>query len=181
MAATLEPPPDAQSGHHDHRVFEPSMDEHLALLELMEHSFNGTFPSDSSSVAFTDLISKFAHTSHLPPLLLPAPLDIANTEEHRINTAVSVSIYPNVRVSDVPKLDIAVKEWDGTKFFSDYIKDGIEYNSNNSDKAIMLFESPSSSAVNTSFHNGGTYFQRGRYTRFRSRVDHHLISRLQLL
>ena len=156
MAATLEPPPDTKGGLHDQRIFEPSLDEHLALLELMAHAFNDTIPTDSSPVAFTDLMNKFADISLLPPMLLPAPLSVAKNEEQLIDTAVSASMNPVTPISDVAKLDVTVKEWDGTKLFSDYIKAGMEYNNNNSDKAVMLFESPSSSAINTSFHNCGT-------------------------
>jgi hypothetical protein len=51
-----------------------------------------------------------------------------------------------------------VKDWDGTKFYSDFIKEGLEYNNKSAGNVVMLFESPSSSATNTSFHNIGTCF-----------------------
>ena len=155
MAATLEPPPDTQNALHDHRDFEPSLDDHFALLELIEDRFNHAFHSGPSSNALAELISKFAHASPLPQLMSPAPLEIPTGEDKELDDEVAMPIKLTLSESELPKLDITIKEWDGTKFFSDFIKEGIEYNNNNPDKAIMLFESPSSSAVNTSFHNCG--------------------------
>ena len=42
---------------------------------------------------------------------------------------------------------------DSGKFYSDYIKEGLEYKQQDSSKLIMLFEGPSSSTSETSFHN----------------------------
>jgi hypothetical protein len=53
----------------------------------------------------------------------------------------------------VPK--IKVVDWDGTKMYSDYIKEGLVYNNKleAANNTIMLFESPSSSTSESSFHN----------------------------
>jgi len=50
---------------------------------------------------------------------------------------------------------IKVTNWDPTsgKFYSDYIKEGLEYKKEDSSHCIMLFESPSSSTAESSFHN----------------------------
>jgi len=62
---------------------------------------------------------------------------------------------------------IKVKQWDGAKGYSDYIKEGLEWlkkekpdaagASSGTGQTIMLFESPSSSSTETSFHNKAKY------------------------
>jgi len=42
---------------------------------------------------------------------------------------------------------------DSGKFYSDYIKEGLEWKKQDASKTIMLFESPSSSTAESSFHN----------------------------
>mmetsp|Transcript_4162 Transcript_4162/g.5455 ORF Transcript_4162/g.5455 Transcript_4162/m.5455 type:complete len:502 (-) Transcript_4162:87-1592(-) len=54
-----------------------------------------------------------------------------------------------------------VSNWSGKRFYSDYIKAGIEYkkktNPDYDPKVVMLFESPSSSTNQSSFHNAGKF------------------------
>jgi hypothetical protein len=46
-----------------------------------------------------------------------------------------------------------VQDWDGTKLYSDYIREGMERTDRSEERVVMLFESPSSSATDSSFHN----------------------------
>jgi hypothetical protein len=56
---------------------------------------------------------------------------------------------------------IKVEEWDGTKMHSDFIKEGLVYNNklDASNNTIMLFESPTSSAEDCSFHNRDNFHE----------------------
>lgn len=57
---------------------------------------------------------------------------------------------------------LKVGEWGCKKFYSDYIKEGIAYKANKEGKephqdVVMLFESPSTSTAESSFHNPTKY------------------------
>jgi hypothetical protein len=56
---------------------------------------------------------------------------------------------------------IKVEEWDGKKMHSDFIKEGLIYNNKleASNNTIMLFESPTSSAEDCSFHNRDNFHE----------------------
>jgi hypothetical protein len=65
-------------------------------------------------------------------------------------------------LQSLPKSDfqsILVWDWDGKKMYSDYIKEGLIYNNKleNDKKTIMLFEIPSYSAEDCSFHNRDSF------------------------
>jgi len=51
---------------------------------------------------------------------------------------------------------LKVRNWKGTKFYSDYIKEGLEY-LDQEDNVMMLFETPSSSSSSNSFHNKSSF------------------------
>ena len=50
-----------------------------------------------------------------------------------------------------------VKDWDGKLCYSDLIHRGMKFVKRDAEKVVMLFESPSSSSANSSFHNASKY------------------------
>jgi len=60
---------------------------------------------------------------------------------------------------ELSKLDFSLegkfkcRDWDGKKGYSDYIADGLKYKDISDTNIVMLFESPSSSTSESSFHN----------------------------
>lgn len=50
-----------------------------------------------------------------------------------------------------------VKDWDGKLCYSDLIQKGMQYVKRGDEKVVMLFESPSSSSTNSSFHNASKF------------------------
>ena len=46
-----------------------------------------------------------------------------------------------------------VRDWDGTKGYSDYIAQGLKYKKVENPNVVMLYESPSSSSADFTFHN----------------------------
>ena len=50
-----------------------------------------------------------------------------------------------------------VKDWDGKLFYSDLISRGMKFVKREQEKVVMLFESPSSSSANSSFHNASKF------------------------
>jgi hypothetical protein len=55
-----------------------------------------------------------------------------------------------------------ISDWSGKRFYSDYIKAGLEYKKKQNpevvdENIVMLFESPSSSATDTTFHNASKF------------------------
>jgi hypothetical protein len=120
----------------------------FTLLEL-EH------PKGQEDVTLTE------HDLNESALLPKASLVIlAETEKLEVDTDAPVSqgatLLQTLGELDfhfVPK--IKVVDWDGTKMYSDYIKEGLIYNNKleEANNTIMLFESPSSSTADSSFHN----------------------------
>jgi hypothetical protein len=54
---------------------------------------------------------------------------------------------------DITTTKLKVHDWDCKTLYSDFIKQGLEYNKLEPSSVIMLFESPSSCSTDTSFHN----------------------------
>jgi hypothetical protein len=68
--------------------------------------------------------------------------------------------FPSLTDIDFTFNTLKVKSWGGKKFYSDYIKEGLEYkgvNIDDYDKVICLYESPGSSTTESSFHNREKY------------------------
>jgi len=55
------------------------------------------------------------------------------------------------------KREFAVRDWDGLKMYSDFVREGLQQLGQETDGVLMLYESPSSSSENTSFHNSQVF------------------------
>jgi carbamoylphosphate synthase large subunit len=120
----------------------------FTLLEL-EH------PKGKEDMTLTE------HDLNESALLPKASLVIlAETEKLEVDPDAPVSHGTTV-LQSLAELDfhfvpkIKVVDWDGTKMYADYIKEGLIYNNKleEANKTIMLFESPSCSTAESSFHN----------------------------
>jgi hypothetical protein len=127
------------------------------------------------NVAAKDMISDHDLVEHdskiLPPELLGAVIDVTKHHESEVSSVasdetaslVSTITDPNAVGSQLVKsppstgVDLRCKPWDPTKFYSDYIQDGLRYQGKKSDNVIMLYEAPSSSSTDTSFFNNQTF------------------------
>jgi hypothetical protein len=168
MIATLEASPATPGAGPCHllhdRVVSSSLAEplqHFSPVELIDHVDNFIVRGESpASVVLREPTS----ASH--DLLFSPDHEEKKTMEKReqeLETAAPANLSsaskPGTLLSQHSEISqLNVKDWDGTKFYSDFIKEGLEYNKKSASKVVMLFESPSSSATNTSFHNSGTCF-----------------------
>jgi hypothetical protein len=55
------------------------------------------------------------------------------------------------------KRSLAVNKWDGVTYYAGMVKEGLDYLGKESDKVLMLYESPSSSSTETSFYNSQVF------------------------
>ncbi|EEC51929.1 predicted protein [Phaeodactylum tricornutum CCAP 1055/1] len=69
----------------------------------------------------------------------------------------STSLVASLSDFDFAFSKLQVKDWDMQTFYSDYIQQGREYLKETNNNVIMLFESPSSSTADSSFHNKTKY------------------------
>lgn len=123
------------------------------MLELVDHGEGGTCPrGDSIVLREFDL----AETTQIPQSTLVIVTETENLRED----AAHDTLLSSLADFDISFSKLKVKDWDGTKFYSDFIKEGLEYNNKDTNNMIMLFESPSSSTNDTSFHNNGTCLSR---------------------
>ena len=166
MIATLEVSPanpGAGSHHllHDRVVSSSVADplQHFSPVELIEHADNRIIVRGESPASV--VLRVLSCASNNP--LFPADHEGKEIIEREIETSAAVNLStasrPETLLSQYSEMSqLNVKDWDGTKFYSDFIKEGLEYNNKSAGNVVMLFESPSSSATNTSFHNAGTCF-----------------------
>ena len=110
------------------------------------------------------------------------PVKSNDTEKQRLSddaTTVASSTVVSLPVSEINSSDDASVEsslsqecvsspskasenkkctlWDGTKFYSDLIQDGLRYLNKSDEGVIMLFESPSTASKDTSFYNSQVF------------------------
>jgi len=122
-----------------HHRYESSLDD-FTLLE-MEH------PEGRHH----DAVLKEFDLDPSKSAALPESTLVVVTETEKLNE--STSLIGSLSDFDFTFTKLRVKNWDGTKMYADYIKQGLEYNNKDFSRVIMLFESPSSSTSESSFHN----------------------------
>lgn len=76
-------------------------------------------------------------------------LDAGKAEDSVLQGITDVSFEP-------AQQKLVVHDWDGTKFYSDYIKEGMDYTKRD-EPVVMIYESPSTSAPDASFLNKEKY------------------------
>jgi hypothetical protein len=119
------------------------------------------------------------------PLPKSALIIVSETEQLEKNknddTATLVASLTDI---DFTFSKLKVHSWDCTKQYSDFIKEGLEYKGvkiDDYENVVMLFESPSSSSDQSSFHNRGKFVllfrqgsqhERTRYSIFSQRHFH---------
>jgi hypothetical protein len=95
------------------------------------------------------------------PLPKSALIIVSETEQlernKNDNTATLVASLTDI---DFTFSKLKVHSWDCTKQYSQFIKEGLEYKGvkiDDYENVVMLFESPSSSSDQSSFHNRGKF------------------------
>lgn len=63
----------------------------------------------------------------------------------------AITLYDSVTSVNI------VRWWDGTKFFSDYVQDGLNATNASDSNICMVFENPSTSPQEATFFNGNTF------------------------
>ena len=82
---------------------------------------------------------------------IPLSTLVVVTETEKLNES---AVFADISDFDFTLEEGAFKvyDWDGKKFYSDFIKEGLEYQKRDL-HVVMLFESPSTSTSESSFHN----------------------------
>jgi len=141
-AATMDAP---SPGRQHHRV-SSSIDD-FTMLEL-DHK-----PGNNQDAVLKEI--DISAMSLIPKSHLVIVTETDKIEEDK--TSDGATLMASLSEFDFSFSRLKVKTWDGTKFYSDYIKEGLEYNKTEYKQVIMLFESPSSSTADSSFHNKDKY------------------------
>ncbi|KAL3905413.1 MAG: hypothetical protein SGILL_009688 [Bacillariaceae sp.] len=139
---------DPRAGAH-HRV-KSSLDD-LSMLQLV-HDVGQLAVGETTDVTLKEL--EVVEEQALPKASLLILTETENLED-------SAKDEPSSMMASLSDIDFSfnklkVKQWDGTKFYSDYLKEGLEYSGikiEDYDKVVMLYESPSSATTESSFHN----------------------------
>lgn len=130
-----------------HRV--SSSLEDLTMLNL-------DFPSD---VGETTLV-KEVDPAERPKLIQNGLIIVAETEKiHEDKNNDSATLVATLADFDFTTMKITVEDWEPKSFkgYSEYIKEGMEFLKKDPSKVVMLFESPSSSTSESSFHNNAQF------------------------
>lgn len=144
-----------QGGHH--RVSSSLSD--FSILELdFEHGSGAGTRGRTESVTLKE-IDHIEPNDELPMASLLIVAETEKIDEAKEAGAASGNLLASLGDMDFSFYKLKVKDWDGTKFYSDYIKEGLIYNNKleEAEKTIMLYESPSSSTAESSFHNKDKY------------------------
>lgn len=131
------------AGGSHHRV--TSSLEDLTILEL-------DFPSDPNAAAEVKEIDPM----EAPQLQTGSLIVVAESDKlHEDKGTESATFIASLAEHDFSSLKLKCKDWDpeSMKGYSEYIKEGMEYLKRDPSNVIMLFESPSSSTAESSFHN----------------------------
>lgn len=127
-----------------HRV-SSSLDD-LSILEL-------DFPEAGSNQTAT---IKEVDPTEEPKLPMSSLIIVAETDKiHEDKDNESATLVAGIAEMDFTTTKLKVKDWDPFTFkgYSEYIKEGMEFLKKESSNVVMLFESPSSSTDQSSFHN----------------------------
>lgn len=125
------------------------------MLELAVQGADAATRSRGDSIVLREV--NLAETTKIPQSTLVIVTETENLREDAASKDGATSLLPMLSDFDISFSKLKVRDWDGSKFYSDFIKEGLEYNNKDVDKVIMLFESPSSiSAGGNAFHNNGT-------------------------
>jgi ATP-grasp domain len=135
---------DAVEERPTHHRVKSSLDE-LSMLALVH---------EARDVTLTEL--EVVEEKALPKSTMVILTDTENLEKDQ-----KTGDEPHYMVASLSDIDfqfnkLKVKTWNGTKFYSDYIKEGLEYTGvkiSDYTEVVMLYESPSSATDQSTFHN----------------------------
>lgn len=152
--STLNPPSPKRTQQCLRRASSSSLDD-FTMLELAVQGADAATRSRGDSIVLREV--NLAETTKIPQSTLVIVTETENLREDAASKDGATSLLPMLSDFDISFSKLKVRDWDGSKFYSDFIKEGLEYNNKDVDKVIMLFESPSSiSAGGNAFHNNGT-------------------------
>jgi len=124
--------------------------EDLTILEL-------DFPTgDNNEHAVVKEVDPLQH----PNLPTSGLIVVAETEKiHEDKNNDSATLIAALADIDFTHTKVKVTDWDpeSMKGYSEYIKEGMEYLKKDPSRVVMLFESPSSSTTEASFHNNDKF------------------------
>ena len=138
--------PTPQKKHH--RV--SSSLEDLSILEL-------DYPSTAANQT---AIVKEVDPTEEPQLPTSSLIIVAETDKiHEDKDNDTATLVAAIADFDFTNTKLNVKDWDPMTFkgYSEYIKEGMEFLKKDPSNVVMLFESPSSSTDQSSFHNNEKY------------------------
>lgn len=142
--------PDPALGRH--RI-SSSLDD-FTMLELAVQGADAATRNVGDSIVLREV--DLAESTKIPQSTLVIVTETENLREDACAVDGSTSLLPMLSDFDISFSKLKVRDWDGQKFYSDFVKEGLEYNNKDADKIIMLFESPSSiPAGGNAFHNHG--------------------------
>lgn len=134
------------AGRPAHHRVKSSLDE-LSMLALVH---------EAQDVTLTEM--EVIEENALPKRTMVILTDTENLEKHdgTAKDSEPVSMMASLSEIEFEFNKLKVKQWNGVKLYSDYIKDGLEYKGikvEDYTDVVMLYESPSSASDQTSFHN----------------------------
>jgi len=142
-----------------HRV-NSSLDD-LSMLELEFPSFvPGAAQDDQPTATVTEVDPSEKPMIPSSTLVILAETDMIHEEHHDTKgDADHEAVVSTLSEMEFTGTTIKVKDWNPESFlgYSDYIKEGCEYLKQDPSKVVMLFESPTSSSTESSFHNNQKY------------------------
>ena len=134
-------PPSPHKKHH--RV--SSSLEDLSILEL-------DYPAGDHTTALVKEVDPMEE----PQLPTASLIIVAETDKiHEDKDADTATLVATLADFDFTTTKLKVKDWNPESFkgYSEYIKEGMEFLKKDHSNVVMLFESPSSSTTESSFHN----------------------------
>jgi hypothetical protein len=129
--------------------------EEMTMLELTLNLTSSVtrVQGDSSILREVDLVE----STKIPKSTLVIVTETDNLKENSNSTSTS-GLFPLLADLDVVISEIKVRDWDGEKYYSDYIKEGLQYKGMHDESVVMLFESPSSNpSGGNAFHNNSKF------------------------
>jgi len=134
-----------------------------------------TNDADSSTAACSSSLTSSPSETMKPMVIVTGPVlkngipselsssqepteEASSSETVSVISAVSLPTLASPSFSESSSNDsFKVEQWDGKMMYADYIRDGLRYLGKEWDNVVMLYESPSSSSTETSFHNNQVF------------------------
>lgn len=129
------------SSHHRHERTSSDLSD-LVLLELERND------DEEVEIVVNEDVTE---DTQLPISTLVVVTDTEAVEGNEEHTAINDISFAELDFT--LEGTFKVKDWNGKKGYSDFIKEGLKYKGMQDKHVVMLFESPSTSTSESSFHN----------------------------